>query len=100
MPTIARDPRSRTTQRRRFSFPDWDTSSLPQGPEGQMLANALMAIWMQVRETEWFAEFLRTEGAAEEITYRPVPPRRSYTVPVRYEFRGRGKPLPYPLDEE
>jgi hypothetical protein len=98
MPTIARNPRSRTTPAPRFSFPDWDTPFLPQGPEGQVLAHALVAIWMQVCETEWFAELLRTGGAAE--TYHPVPPRQSYIVPVRYEFRGRGKPLPYRLDEE
>ncbi len=35
-----------------------------------------------------------------EITYVPVPPRRSVRVSVRYRVRGRGRPLPYTLPEE
>jgi hypothetical protein len=40
-------------------------------------------------------------GDALKITeYHPVPPKRSFTISVRYEYRGRGTPLPYPLDSE
>jgi hypothetical protein len=36
---------------------------------------------------------------AEELTYEPVPPKKTVTVSVHYRIRGRGRPLPYPLDE-
>ncbi|GAB4304080.1 MAG: hypothetical protein Fur0025_45680 [Oscillatoriaceae cyanobacterium] len=35
-----------------------------------------------------------------EITYSPLPPKPYFTVRMRAQFQGRGKPLPYPLDEE
>ncbi len=40
------------------------------------------------------------ENEEEQILYRPIPPRKSVTMVVRYRFRGRGKPLPYDLAEE
>lgn len=36
----------------------------------------------------------------EDYNYNPVPPRRVVTYKVRIKVIGRGKPLPYPLDEE
>lgn len=36
----------------------------------------------------------------ESIEYHPGPPRRSFEVPIQYQFEGRGEPLPYELDEE
>jgi hypothetical protein len=97
MATIAYNPRSRIAPPMHWPLPDWDFSSSPQGPEWQVLADRFKAIWRQLLSAE---SFRRVALAAEELTYSRVPPRRSYTVPVRYEFRGRGKPLPYPLDEE
>jgi hypothetical protein len=35
----------------------------------------------------------------EELHYAPVPPRKTITVSVRYTVRGRGRPLPYALEE-
>jgi hypothetical protein len=29
-----------------------------------------------------------------------VPPKRTYTMKVRYKFVGRGKPMPYELDDD
>lgn len=40
------------------------------------------------------------EIAAEELDYRLVPPRSVVRAAVRYRVRGRGRPLPYPLDSE
>lgn len=40
------------------------------------------------------------EVESEEISYTPVPPRRSTTVTVRYQLRGRGRPLPYPVEDD
>lgn len=43
----------------------------------------------------------RGEGEEdEERNYDPIPPKKSITVSVRYRLKGRGKPLPYYLDEE
>jgi hypothetical protein len=40
------------------------------------------------------------DAEAEEIQYNPIPPRRVITISVQYVLQGRGKPLPYELDEE
>jgi hypothetical protein len=36
---------------------------------------------------------------AEDLSYDCVPSKKAITVSVRYRIRGRGQPLPYPLDE-
>jgi hypothetical protein len=41
------------------------------------------------------------EAEREELlNYRPVPPRRVVTMPVQYRQLGRGRPLPYHLEED
>ena len=47
------------------------------------------------------------DGATDEewdlddlLAYRPVPPRRIVTISVHYRQLGRGRPLPYMLDED
>jgi hypothetical protein len=37
---------------------------------------------------------------AEELTYDPIPPKKTITVSVRYHVRGRGRPMPYPRAEK
>ena len=39
------------------------------------------------------------EEDAEEVKYAPIPPKKTVTISVHYRIRGRGQPLPYPLDE-
>jgi hypothetical protein len=34
------------------------------------------------------------------LPYEPIPPKSVVTLSVRYRVRGRGRPLPYDLDEE
>jgi hypothetical protein len=36
---------------------------------------------------------------AEGINYDPIPSKKTVTISVYYRIRGRGKPLPYLLDE-
>jgi hypothetical protein len=38
-------------------------------------------------------------GNTEEFAYDRVPAKRAVTVSVLYRIRGRGRPLPYPVDE-
>lgn len=41
------------------------------------------------------------EGETPDVfSLNRVPPKRSYTMRVKYEFVGRGKPRPYPLENE
>jgi len=47
------------------------------------------------------AEVDRPLESLEDLNdYRPMPPNRSFTVRVRYHFKGRGKPREYPLDDD
>jgi hypothetical protein len=39
-------------------------------------------------------------GDTEGLAYFPIPPRKTVRLSVAYRIRGRGQPLPYPLDEE
>ena len=34
------------------------------------------------------------------LNYQPVPPRRVVTISVRYRHLGRGRPLPYQLEDD
>ena len=36
----------------------------------------------------------------ETIPYEPIPPKRTFTVPVRYYLRGRGEPPSYQIDDK
>ncbi len=40
------------------------------------------------------------EPESQEDSYNRVIPKKTLTLIVEYNFRGRKKPLPYPLDEE
>lgn len=40
------------------------------------------------------------ELLAELENYKSPPPKRVFTIKVRYRFVGKGKPTPYPLDED
>lgn len=82
-----------------------------QSQEAQKLLNLTEAIWQHLTGTQRLLESLEKSTAIDqpllesaedsrEISYRPVPPNRSFTVRVRYNFKGRGEPLPYPLDDE
>ena len=45
------------------------------------------------------------DGTIEEshlddlLEYQPVPPRRVVTISVRYQHLGRGRPLPYRVED-
>lgn len=36
----------------------------------------------------------------DELDYRAPPPNQVGMISVKYVFGGRGKPLPYPIDDE
>lgn len=52
---------------------------------------------------DWFdtcAQVYVLREVNQDLSYRSLPPKRSFTSSVRYHLRGRGEPLPYPLDDE
>ncbi|MFE1744385.1 hypothetical protein [Coleofasciculus sp. H7-2] len=72
------------------------TSQL-QSPEGRKIAQVTENILLDLTAIQ---EFLESLENIREINYNLVPPKRSERVHMRAQFKGRGKPLPYPLDEE
>ena len=55
----------------------------------------------EIRRTLTLSERqLATTENIQEIDYKPVPPKRTFTVRVRYQFKGRIEPQPYQLDDE
>jgi len=40
-----------------------------------------------------------TTEAAEVITYRPMPPKRSFPMHVSLRMTGRGRPMPFTPDD-
>jgi hypothetical protein len=48
----------------------------------------------------------RANGVTEEsdlddlLNYKHVPPRRIVTISVQYRHIGRGRPLPYPVEDD
>jgi len=72
--------------------------SQPQSPERQKIAEITESIFLDyLKAIQGVLESLESQS---EISYNPVPPKRSFTVRMRSQFKGRGKPLPYPSDDE
>ncbi len=69
-----------------------------QSPERQQLTEVTEVILLEyLRAIQGVLDSLEYRS---EISYNPIPPKRSFTVRMRCQFKGRGKPLPYPLDDE
>jgi hypothetical protein len=66
-----------------------------QSIERQKLAEITETIWQHLTPVE---QLLESHTSINEISYRPMPPKRSFTLRVRYQDKGRGEPLPYSLD--
>jgi len=78
----------------------WDLSVRPPlhgstGKELVRLAEEIREYWKVSCEQ---IHVLRE--AHETIGYQPIPPKRTFTVPIRYYLRGRGEPLSYKIDDE
>jgi len=68
-----------------------------QSLERRKLAEFTDEIWRTLTPSE---RQLNTPHSIQEIDYRPVPPKRIFTVRARYQFKGRIEPQPYSLDDE
>ncbi len=68
-----------------------------QSPERRRLAEFTDRIWKTLTPSE---QQLTKSEDIQEISYNPVPPKRTFTVRARYQFKGRIEPQPYQLDDE
>lgn len=70
----------------------------PYGSTGQELLRLAKELsdYLEVSRTQ--SHILRKPD--DTIPYRPIPPKRRFTVAVRYHLRGRGKPLPFQTDDK
>lgn len=68
-----------------------------QSPEGRQIAELASEIRHSLTVIKQYIQQIEDSG---ETDYNPVPPKRSERVTMRAQFKGRGKPLPYPMDEE
>lgn len=97
MPTLSALPGRKPT----FEVPltqNWRTSSPFQGAAGRDLYDVAEKVL-----EEWIISCQQVYVLREvnqELSYRSIPPKRSFTVSVRYHLRGRGESLSYPLDDE
>lgn len=68
-----------------------------QSLERRRLAEFTDKIWKTLTPSE---QQLTIPEDIQEISYNPVPPKRTFTVRARYQFKGRIEPQPYQLDDE
>ena len=68
-----------------------------QSQERQTLSEVTEQIWQTLTNSERHLDILAGD---EEIQYNPVPPKRTFTVKVRYRFTGRMQPQIYSLEDE
>jgi hypothetical protein len=85
----------------------------PQGPESSELNRILEEVIRHLVTLEtlrpYFAQVRSPysgwsghlgEGGEDSLEYRSVPPTRTVTMNTRFVVRGRGKPKPYPLEDD
>jgi hypothetical protein len=68
-----------------------------QSLERRKLAEVTDEIWRTLTLSE---QQLTTPEDVQEISYNPIPPKRTFTVRAKYQFKGRIEPQPYQLDDE
>ena len=77
---------------------NWRTHSQCQGSAGRDFYHFAEKILKYWSDTCKQVHVLRELD--QDLDYRSLPPKRSFTTSVRYHLRGRGEPLSYPLDDE
>lgn len=105
MPAVAEYPRPASMiVCHRF---DTDNAIEPQGLEGRSLhreAESAIKCWIEPRAQILIAktDFCDSGHGRDDPdqSYVSVPPKRTFHVRTRYVFHGKGKPLPFRLDEE
>jgi hypothetical protein len=99
-------------------LPDLSSHLATHGPDSAELAKAVEAVRASLimLETPKIVELIShyltpfgawpvqleviTDGKEVPLDYRPMPPLRTIGVNAHVYIRGRGRPMPYPLEEE
>lgn len=111
MPAICLEPPNGIKKAPQVLVPESRVTPELQSPERQKVAEVtekilwdLTAIqgvleqWQNIKVIE--QELIDTVEDSNDLSYRPVPPNRSFTVRMRCQFKGRGEPQKYPLDDK
>jgi hypothetical protein len=81
------------------SHDPWRDLSPAEGPEGLEIQRQLGNLWRHRRS----AESIRLSGDLKtfqgEVTYRSVPPKRSYVVRAACVEVRKGEPRPFSIDD-
>ncbi len=84
-------------------------SSQAQGDDGKFLEGRIAAIrhmlaqrqqWESILEVTPNGEQVDLEDSLDVSSLEVIPPKRTYTMRVRYKYAGRGLPLPYDFADE
>jgi hypothetical protein len=84
-------------QRPLWGIEDW---TLVQGPVAHQLRDRFKEVlkhWSEASESVVLGADAQID---EDVSYDPVPPKRVYTVRVKYRSIGQGHPLAYPFPEQ
>jgi hypothetical protein len=88
-------------------------TTAPLGPEGVQLDRIMVAVLRSLEQLETMRPYLgdvhdpflallgrsRDSGEAS-FDYKRLPPARTVPMGTRFFVRGRGKPKPYPIEDE
>ncbi len=98
MPMLAEEIKATSAHVWELEDAEW-SQRLPEGLEGKQLHHRAEEA---VRQRYERAEILAADLVDEEDidSYSSVPPKRRFFVRTRFVFRGKGKPLPFHLDDE
>jgi hypothetical protein len=77
----------------------WSDLSPAEGPEGHEIERQLGNLWRHRHAAESIHSSVDPKTFDEEITYRSVPPKRSYVVRVVCVEVRKGEPRPFAVDD-
>jgi hypothetical protein len=71
---------------------------VPQGDDSLKIRKELEQTIRHLLEC--VSQTMPESGEEDEFSYVGAPPKRAYYVNVRYEFLGKGSPIPFDWEEE
>jgi len=80
----------------------WHIDVAPaEGPDGQILSNFLQDVYYHWQKSLQLSDFFYPMSSPPRTSsYNPGAPLRSFLQLTQFKVRGKGTPLPYPLEDE
>ncbi len=81
----------------------WDATQADDIPQAQGIEGQQLLVRELEARIHWSDRtemFMSEEVNSDIIDYSPVPPKRMFFVPTLYIDGGKGKPLPFELEDE